>query len=667
MKNIFKYIILIALIYFPISNLFARDFDYKINPYTGKFDMIRSSSSYDDHYISTDTFATLTTTYVNVTGDTMTGPLVNQSTITANAVGISTGIPQAALHVVGKTLIASPNNDNALEIKNSPIAYNDQPLFQPGITPTVSLVSGYDVLYVDPLINKIPNGSTVTGVMYSLAGTGTFVPKIYKYASPTITCVFVATTTLGGAAVNNATHVFGTNYVVPQDGANYYIGLRCTTACTIRTPTSGYTGGAAVVGCQPYKGVGNMAVGDSGSQSGTEAYMASLAPVIQYTYPTQTAVLVSSVGATTLLGPATCQNTLRVYGASALSTTASLICRNSAGTPRLYVTDAGRVGFGTESPQAPLDFGTNSTSGVPFWLFYGDGSTINMGLFRDVPVANNTSLLVNSSGGGTFSIGNTLAQPTPAIKNEWVKWDTNGNMQLNRANGSIPASRFHISSGTILIDGNTTQALITANGITVGSTTVSDFLSTSTCHMGSLTNYLYVSTDGFIQRYGNAQAYEDLRVPLVTTKQGALSKPDFSYTNIGYLFPQNDATEILYGSAQFEHSYTTGTTVFPHVHFEQTSSSTPTFKLDYMWTSLGVATSAFTTIQTTATVYTYTGGVIAQLANFPSIAGTEQSISSIFKFRLYRDDDRVTGDVLTTDFDIHFYKNTLGSRTETSK
>jgi len=40
--------------------------------------------------------------------------------------------------------------------------------------------------------------------------------------------------------------------------------------------------------------------------------------------------------------------------------------------------------------------------------------------------------------------------------------------------------------------------------------------------------------------------WDDLRFPATATRQGALAKPDFDYTNIGLLFPQNDPTEIIY-------------------------------------------------------------------------------------------------------------------------
>lgn len=52
------------------------------------------------------------------------------------------------------------------------------------------------------------------------------------------------------------------------------------------------------------------------------------------------------------------------------------------------------------------------------------------------------------------------------------------------------------------------------------------------------------------ESFNNDTYYEDLRMPFTQAKQGATLKPDFDYTNVGLLFPQNDATEIAYFIAQ---------------------------------------------------------------------------------------------------------------------
>ena len=66
--------------------------------------------------------------------------------------------------------------------------------------------------------------------------------------------------------------------------------------------------------------------------------------------------------------------------------------------------------------------------------------------------------------------------------------------------------------------------------------------------------------------------YSDLRFQSTRVRLGALNKPDFDYTDIGLLFPQNDTDEIIYGINQFPHSYKLGTSIEPHIHYIQTSA-----------------------------------------------------------------------------------------------
>ncbi len=52
---------------------------------------------------------------------------------------------------------------------------------------------------------------------------------------------------------------------------------------------------------------------------------------------------------------------------------------------------------------------------------------------------------------------------------------------------------------------------------------------------------------------GGQLRWTDLRFAGGRDKQGNTQKPDYDYTNLGLLFPQNDATEIAYLIAQAPH------------------------------------------------------------------------------------------------------------------
>jgi hypothetical protein len=161
--------------------------------------------------------------------------------------------------------------------------------------------------------------------------------------------------------------------------------------------------------------------------------------------------------------------------------------------------------------------------------------------------------------------------------------------------------------------------------------------------------------------------WDDLRFPFTQTRRGALGKPDFDYTDIGLLFPQNDVTEIIYLIAQIPHGYRPGSDIRPHIHWRQTGAALPTWVMEYKWFNTGDAIPAsFTTISASTAVITYTSGSIHQLTSFGDIDGSGKSLSSILLIKLYRNDNIVTGDVLAYEFDIHYQSIAAGSRNEFS-
>lgn len=186
--------------------------------------------------------------------------------------------------------------------------------------------------------------------------------------------------------------------------------------------------------------------------------------------------------------------------------------------------------------------------------------------------------------------------------------------------------------------------------------------------MQNLTNITQTSTGELHMRgtpvlKGAATCWDDMLFPFSQAKQGSNLRPDFDQTNVGLLFPRNDATEIIYIVAQIPHSYKEGTDLHPHLHWQQSASTAVTWKMDYKWFNIGTAVPAdFTTIATSTGVITYVSGNLSQLSNFPTITGTGKTISSLLLIKIYRDDNVTSGDVLGFQFDIHFEKDTIGSR-----
>ena len=192
--------------------------------------------------------------------------------------------------------------------------------------------------------------------------------------------------------------------------------------------------------------------------------------------------------------------------------------------------------------------------------------------------------------------------------------------------------------------------------------------------MGQLTQTFAEIQNAIDQQHDGEQAttvgWDDLKAPATTIRQGATSKPDFDTTNMGLLFPQNDATEIAYIIMQFPHARKAGTDIKPHVHYLQSQATTPTFKIAYRWyDNNDDPTGSFTTVASTGSAFTYSSGDIAQIATFDAIDGSGiTGVSSILEVKLYREDNDVAGDILVKEFDVHYQiDQERGSRQEYTK
>ena len=161
--------------------------------------------------------------------------------------------------------------------------------------------------------------------------------------------------------------------------------------------------------------------------------------------------------------------------------------------------------------------------------------------------------------------------------------------------------------------------------------------------------------------------WTDLRTPLTPAQINPTnSKPDFDYTNIGLLFPQNDTSEYIVASFQMPHSYKEGSDIDPHIHLGQALDLQAVFKIEYKWVNIGdTLPGTWTTITLDTYAITYVSGTLHQLLSASAhIDGTGMKISSIFKVKLYRDDNVYTGDILVSDLDIHYREDTNGSVAE---
>ena len=158
--------------------------------------------------------------------------------------------------------------------------------------------------------------------------------------------------------------------------------------------------------------------------------------------------------------------------------------------------------------------------------------------------------------------------------------------------------------------------------------------------------------------------WEDLRFPATNINPpGQVADPDFDTTNVGWLFDAG-GTEILYIVAQLPHSYKEGTNLRCHVHWNPTNTNggNVLWRISYRWRNNEDAAVGFTDVDVTA-VANGTAGKL-QFNLFADLVKADAEISSILdiKFQRIGGSDTYNADALFKEFDIHFEKNTVGSR-----
>lgn len=192
----------------------------------------------------------------------------------------------------------------------------------------------------------------------------------------------------------------------------------------------------------------------------------------------------------------------------------------------------------------------------------------------------------------------------------------------------------------------------------------------------------FETSTGFHAMYGDAQAWEDLRIPLTTVKIGAANAPDFticanneatapSFGVGAYLF-DGAANEHVYFHAQMPHAWLIGSTIQAHVHWCPTldTAGSAMIGLEYAWAGKGGSWSSTTEVVAEATSSAVP--LQHQATNICEItppAGA--TLSSMLICRLFRDatngSDTLDQDIIITEIDFHFKKDAHGSRTMTSK
>lgn len=200
-----------------------------------------------------------------------------------------------------------------------------------------------------------------------------------------------------------------------------------------------------------------------------------------------------------------------------------------------------------------------------------------------------------------------------------------------------------------------------------------------------INNDLVVEADGTVRYENSATVFDDLMVYPDATGKGGSNPPTWTFfKNNGsgsqgvYLWMFSSSTEQeVYFTIQLPHSYKVGSNIYPHIHWT-TATGTPSgsdvvWSLEYTIVAIGGTFSNTTTINATNIIaaITPTGTHQHLISSFPAISGTGLGISTVIIGRLYRNvnhaSDTFANLVGLLGFDIHFEKDTDGSRTEFNK
>lgn len=187
----------------------------------------------------------------------------------------------------------------------------------------------------------------------------------------------------------------------------------------------------------------------------------------------------------------------------------------------------------------------------------------------------------------------------------------------------------------------------------------------------------------YYSTYDETSFWDDIRVPVTSTKVGGASDPDFTVFKTNgagsqgvfiYWF-SNILEEELYFTLQFPHGWKEGTDIEPHVHWTPSTNGTGTVSwgMEFTWANIGASFPNTSLIYGNITYNKVEGNLVAgdhYLTELPTITGTSKTISSMLVGRIFRDateaglPDSYNQDAGLLEIDFHIQKDALGTVTE---
>jgi hypothetical protein len=198
-------------------------------------------------------------------------------------------------------------------------------------------------------------------------------------------------------------------------------------------------------------------------------------------------------------------------------------------------------------------------------------------------------------------------------------------------------------------------------------------------------NFTKVTTNGSLSYEGDATRWDDLRVPMSSTRRGAAEDPLYdqfkndgsgSVGVYGSWFRTNQ-TEDLFFEVQMPHAWKEGSNLYPHIHWSpktNTGGDKVRWGFEYLWvnvagtfgnTTVVYAEDPIPTVGPSPTAYQHV------ISAFPEIVGTGQTLSSMLICRVFRDgthiNDSYNNSAFLLQFDFHYQIDSDGSNEEYTK
>lgn len=199
-----------------------------------------------------------------------------------------------------------------------------------------------------------------------------------------------------------------------------------------------------------------------------------------------------------------------------------------------------------------------------------------------------------------------------------------------------------------------------------------------TClRIGNATDYMQIDSEGRVSYAGRATEWDDSMVPAANMRTGvsSLTFDNLTANLMAYRFDIND---IAYMAVQMPHSLKVGSEIKPHLHLVNKNSIGATgynvaFNWRYIWANIGSAFGAEQVESNVKCSFQNAAALTHKILALPDItpSASQGGISSILVCSLERvaadAEPYNTNDVFTLGFDIHFERDSGGSREPTEK